>query len=116
MNFTNCSVCQKLGVFKPRFANEQLPPHYDIPGEGECRLDEVPIEVAPCEEWLLDEVELKTVTFSNMSIDSKRRYREITVRSRAGESVANPDEWPNFDLKPSKGSVKGQRYAGPGGE
>ena len=28
----------------------------------------------------------------------------------------NPDEWPNIDLKPSKGSVKGQRYVGPGGE
>ena len=71
VNFSICSVCQKLGVYKPRFANEQLPPHYDIPGEGECRHDEVPIEIAPCEVWLLDEVELKTVTFSNMSIDSK---------------------------------------------
>ena len=28
----------------------------------------------------------------------------------------NPDDWPNIDLKPSKGSVKGQRYVGPGGE
>ena len=28
----------------------------------------------------------------------------------------NPDDWPNVDLKPSKGSVKGQRYLGPGGE
>ena len=28
----------------------------------------------------------------------------------------NPDEWPNVDLKPSKHSVKGQRYVGPGGE
>ena len=28
----------------------------------------------------------------------------------------NPDDWPNVDLKPSKGSVKGQRYVGPGGE
>ena len=26
----------------------------------------------------------------------------------------NPDEWPNVDLQPSKGSVKGQRYVGPG--
>ena len=24
----------------------------------------------------------------------------------------NPDDWPNIDLKPSKGSVKGQRYVG----
>ena len=49
--------------------------------------------------------------------DSKRgRYREITVDSRAGESVVNPDDWPNVDLKLSKGSVKGQRYVGPGGE
>ena len=53
-----------------------------------------------------------------MSIDSKpvetdgRRgwYREITVDSGAGESVVNPDDWPNVDLKLSKGSVKGQRY------
>ena len=34
----------------------------------------------------------------------------------AGESFVNPDDWPNIDLKPSKGSVKGQRYVGPGGE
>ena len=52
-----------------------------------------------------------------MSIDSKPiatdgergRYREVTVDSGA-------DDWPNIDLKPSKGSVKGQRYVGPGGE
>ena len=89
----------------------------------ECRLDEVPIEVGPCEEWL-KEVELNTVRISNMSIDSKLvetdgkrgRHREITVDSGAGESVVNPDERPNVDLKPSKGSVKGQRYVGPGGE
>ena len=43
-------------------------------------------------------------------------YREITVDSGVGESVVNPDEWPNVDLKPSKGSMKGQRYVGPGGE
>ena len=34
---------------------------------------------------------------------------ELTVDFGAGESVVNPDEWPNADLKPSKGSVKGQR-------
>ena len=28
----------------------------------------------------------------------------------------NPDDWPNVDLKPSKGSVNRQRYVGPGGE
>ena len=26
----------------------------------------------------------------------------------------NPDDWPNGDLKPSRGSVKGRRYVGPG--
>ena len=59
-----------------------------------------------------------------MSIDSKPvatdgergRYREITVDSGAGESVVNPDVWPDTDLKPSKGSVKGQRYVGPRSE
>ena len=39
--------------------------------EGECQLDDVPDEVAPCEEWLPEEVELNTVTISNMSLDSK---------------------------------------------
>ena len=29
------------------------------------------------------------------------RYREITVDSGAGESVVNPGDWPNVDLKPS---------------
>ena len=49
-------------------------------------------------------------------MDERGRYREITVDSGAGESVVNPDDWPNIDLKPSKGSVKGQRYVLPGGE
>ena len=59
-----------------------------------------------------------------MSIDNKPvatdgergRYREITVDSGAGESVVSPDNWPNVGLKPSLGSVKGQRHVGPGGE
>ena len=53
-------------------------------------------------------MDLNTVTIRNMSIDSKLverddkggRYREITVDSGAGESVVNPDDWPNVDLKP----------------
>ena len=69
-------------------------------------------------------MDLKAVTIGNMTIDSKLvatdgkrgRYREITVDSGAGESVVNPDDWPHADLKPSKCSVKGQRYVGPGGE
>ena len=67
-------------------------------------------------------MELNAVTIGNMSTDSKLvetdgrrgRYREITVDSGAAESVVNPDDWPNVGLKPSKGSVKGQRYVGPG--
>ena len=67
---------------------------------------------------------MNTVTISNILLDCKSvetdgkrvRYREITFHSGAGESVANPDGGPNVDLKPSKGSVKGQRYVGPGGE
>ena len=69
-------------------------------------------------------MDLNAVTIGNMSIDSepvatdgeRGRYREITFDSSAGESVVNPNDWPNIDLKPSKGSVKGQRYVGPGGE
>ena len=57
-----------------------------------------------------DEVDLNAVTMGNMTIDSKPvatddergRYREITVDSGAGESVVNPDDWPNVDLKPSR--------------
>ena len=75
------------------------------------------------EEWWPHEVDLNTVTIGNMSIDSKPvetdgkrgRYREITVDPGAGESVVNPDDWPNVDLNPSKGSVEGQRYVDPGG-
>ena len=61
--------CHKLGVYR-----QELPftiQQYDIPGEEESRLDEVPIESAPSQEWLPDEVVLQTVTISNMSIDSK---------------------------------------------
>ena len=65
-------------------------------------------------------MDLNTVTIGNMSIDSKLvetdgkrgRFGGITVDSGAGESVVNPDGWPNVDLKPLKRSVKGQRYAG----
>ena len=68
-----------------------------------------------------NEVDLNAVTIGNMSTDSKPvatdgeggRYREITVDSGAGESVVNPDDWPNVGLKASKGLVKGQRYVGP---
>ena len=86
---------------------------YDISSEVEGRPDKVPFEFAPSDhpkdgEWWPHEVDLKTVTISNMSIDSKLverddkrgRYREITVDSGAGESVVNPDDWPNVDLKP----------------
>ena len=98
VNFLTCSVCQKLGVY-----NQHLPTaafQDDIPSEGECRPHEVPIEVAPCKEWLPEEVELNTVMISNMFIDRKPvetdgkrgRYREITIDCGAGESVVNPDE------------------------
>ena len=108
--FPACSVCQKLGVY------QRLPikaPQYDISGEGEDR----PSDSSNDGEWGADEVDLNAVTIRKMSIDSKPvatdgergRYREITVDSGAGESVVNPDDWPNVDLKPSKGSVKGQR-------
>ena len=64
-------------------------------------------------------MDLNTVTISNMSTDSepvdtdgkRGRYREITVDSGAGESGVNPDDWPNVDLKTSKGSVKGHSWA-----
>ena len=73
VNFPVCSVCQKLGVY------QQLPtkaPQYDFSTEGEGRPDEIPVVVAPSahsddEEWWADEVDLNTVTISNMSIDSK---------------------------------------------
>ena len=117
VNFPVCSVCQKLGVY------QRLPikaTQCDISSEGEDR----PSDTTNGGEWWPDQVDLKAVTIGNMSIDSKHvatecergRYREITVDSGAGESVVNPDDWPNVDLKPSKGSVSGQRYVGPGGE
>ena len=90
-------------------------PQYYISSEGEDR---------PSDNSNDGEVDLNAVTIGNMSIDCKPiatdgergRYREITVDSGAGESVVNPDGWPHVELKPSKGSVKGQRYGGPGGE
>ena len=116
MNFPVCSVCQKLEVY------QRLPikaPQYDISSEGEDR----PSDNSNDGEWWPDEVDLNAVTIGIMSIDSKPvatdgergRYREISVDSSAGESVVNLDDWPNVDFKPSKGSVKGQRYVGPGG-
>ena len=115
MNFPVCSVCQKLGVY------QRLPmkaPQYDISSEGEDR----PSDNSNDGERWPDEVDLNAVTIGTIDCepgetDGKRgRYREITVDSGAGESVLNPDDWPKVDLKPSKGSVKGHRYVGPGVE
>ena len=119
-------MCQKLGVFE----HCQLKLTRTSPTGGRGLPDGVPIDFGPSDhsndggEWWPDEVDLNTVTINNMSIDSKLfetdgkrgRYREITVDSGAGESVVNPDDWPNVDLKPSMGSVNGQRYVGLGGE
>ena len=99
VNFPACSVCQKLGVYQHQ---SKKAPQYDISSEGEDR----PSDNSDDEEWELDEVDVNAVTIGNMSIDSKLvatdgergRYREITVDSGAGESVVNPDEWPNIDL------------------
>ena len=41
---------------------------------------------------------------------------DVTVDSGAGESVANPKSMPQYPMKPSPGSLRGQRYRGPGGE
>ena len=117
VNFLACSVCQKPGVY------QRLPmkaPQYDISSEGEDRLS----DNSDDGEWEPDEVDLNAFTVGNMSIDSKSvatdhergRYREVTVDSCAGESVVNPDDWPNIDLKPSKGAVERQQYVGSGGE
>ena len=72
-------------------------------------------------EWWSDEVDLKAVTIGNMSTDSKLvategergQYRKITVDFGAGESVVNPDDWLNVDLKVSQGSVKRTTIRGP---
>ena len=110
VNFSVCSVCQELGVY--RYLSIKVH-QYDISSDGEGRPDKVPVEVAPSDHsklgawWPHDPVET----------DGKRgRYRDITVDSGAGESVVNPDDWRNVVSKLSKGSVKGQRYVGPGGE
>ena len=122
MIFLVCHVCPKLGVH-----DQIVPiaaPQCDIPSGKVCQLDTAPIEVATCEHWSIGEVELNTVTISNMSSDNKSvettgmrgRHREIIVDSRDGESVANPSELPNVDLKPSKGSVEGPQHVGFGSE
>ena len=110
VNFPVFSVCQKLEVYQ-RLPNKA--PQYDISSSGEDR----PSDNSNDGEWWPDEVDLNAVTICIMTIDSKPiatdgergRYREITVDSCAGESVVNPHDWPNGDLKESKGSVKGQR-------
>ena len=94
-------------------------PQCNTPSEGEDRPSD-----NSNGEWWPDEVDLNAVTVGNMSIDSKpvitdgerRRYRDFAIDFGVRESVVNPDDWPSIDLKPSKGSLKGQRYVGPGGE
>ena len=125
MNCLVCHVCQKLGAhdqFVPIAAS--LPLNCDIHSGKECQLDTAQIEVATCEGRSTDEVELNAVTISNVSIDRKSvetdgkrgRYRDITVDSGASESVVSLVNWPNVDLKPSKGLSERQRHVDPGGE
>jgi hypothetical protein len=55
---------------------------------------------------------------SKMEVDSLSHgdRMDITVDSGAGESVVNPLSLPQYPLKPSAGSIRGQKYRGPGGE
>ena len=90
-----CTRCERLSL-------NELP----CSSEGEDR----PSDNSNDGEWWPDEAGLDAVTIGTMSIDSKPvatdgergRYRDITVDSGAGESVVNPDDWPNVDVKPSK--------------
>ena len=55
---------------------------------------------------------------SQMEVDSLGHgdRMDITVDSGAGESVANPTSMPQYPMRPSAGSKRGQKYRGPGGE
>ena len=55
---------------------------------------------------------------SRMEVDSLGHgdKMDITVDSGAGESVANPASMPQYPMRPSAGSKRGQKYRGPGGE
>ena len=64
-------------------------PQYDISSEGED-------DNSNDGEWWPDEVDLNAVTIGNMSTDSKP-----VATDGAGESVVNPDDSSNVDLKPS---------------
>ena len=77
-------------------------PQYDISSEGEDR----PSDNSNDGEWWPDEVDLNAVTIGNMSIDSNLLQQMVSevdtetsqLDSGAGESVVNPDEWPNVDF------------------
>ena len=71
----------------------------------------------PQEEDNDDLVDLMTVG-DDMEVDAvgDGEKMDVTVDSGAGESVANPRSMPQYPMKPSPGSLRGQRYRGPGGE
>ena len=71
----------------------------------------------PQEEDNDDLVDLMTVGDA-MEVDAvgDGEKMDVTVDSGAGESVANPRSMPQYPMKPSPGSLRGQRYRGPGGE
>ena len=104
VNFPVRYVCQKWCVYN----------HLQLSNTTSQVRENVHLTKYPLKTRLLDEVELNTVTISNVSIDmvGEDRYREITVHSGAGESVVNPGEWPKVGLQPSNGSVKGHRCVG----
>ena len=55
----------------------------------------------------------------NMSVPEQeglKEFKEITVDSGAGESVADPEDFPGHLVSASPGSLMGQKFVGPGGE
>ena len=95
-------------------------PQYDISSERDDRLS----DNSDDEEWEPDEVTRtrpQLATCPSTANLSQQTVSEVgTEKSQLtevlGQPAVNPDDWPNIDLKPSNGSVKGQRYVGPEGE
>ena len=69
VGFLVCHVCQKFGV-----NNQFVPiagPQCDLPSGKECQPETEPIEVAPCDDWPVGEMELNSV---NNSVETDGKW------------------------------------------
>ena len=109
-------------------ADGAFPPSSPLDGavlEGECEDERAPCLLPPLQRGLPPRGEAAqaapppipaVIELNAVDISSTHDALDITVDSGAGATVCSPSHFPESPLTDSPGSLKGQVFAGPGGE